>query len=245
MVYFATVNFSIPTTTYAFFFIGISILSCTNNETVPVTEKKAGKNLDSSPNSIVSADENLVGISEGILVKEVERKESELLGLWQKIPLKGLKTAIRLSAGKILRQIEENTYRLEGPLMILYKSAPKEGTMDVFIGIPIQRNKIANRVKTGAAPTTIPADKQVFVIETIAPGKYYKATVNAAPGESLPKWQAFVSLLQSRKLLGIVQLLSKVNQNTPPYSYMEYYGDSRNSEMTSRIEQATLLIKIP
>ncbi len=205
-------------------------------------DKKSFKKQAISPNSIVSADENLVGMSEGILVKEIERKELELLGIWQKIPLKDLQTAIRLSTGKILTLIEENSYRLDGPLMILYKSVPKEGNVDVFIGIPIKRNESANHLKTGVSEITNASGKQVFVLETIAPGKYYKATVNAAPGESLPKWQRFILLLQSRKLPNIEKILSK---NIPSYSFIEYYGDSRNSEMTSRIEQTTLLIKMP
>lgn len=177
--------------------------------------------------SIVSADAGLLGSDSGIVVVEIHRNTTQLLGFWQQMPLTSVKSAIQTNAQLIVNRIVKDKYKMEGGLTVLYKEFPKTGSVDVFVGIPV---KPSGKGK-------MPALSDGFLIETLDSGTYIKATVNAEPGETLSSWKAFSAWMKKR---GNTQNQS---QSTGQYPYFEYFQDSRNAEMTTTVAQAVLIMK--
>jgi hypothetical protein len=112
---------------------------------------------------------------------------------------------------------------------VLYKESPSVGSVDVFVGIPV------NGLRAGAKAKPL---KEGFVVENIEGGSYLKATVNAEPGSTLKNWEKFIKLVKERN-----SEASASNGGLGGYPYFEYYQDSRNSEMTTTVSQAILVMK--
>jgi len=116
---------------------------------------------------------------------------------------------------------------MEGGLTVLYKEFPDLGSVDVFVGIP---------VKPGSNKK-LPPLTDGFVLETLAGADYFKATVNAEPGEALNSWRKFRGWMQKNGYA------STSNSTVENYPYFEYFQDSRNAEMTTTVSQAVLIMK--
>jgi len=193
-------------------------------------QEKSGM-TDSTQNAdaIKPADAGLLGSDSGIVVIEMHRNEAQLLGFWQQMPISAVKNAIKTNAQLIVNRIVKDKYKMEGGLTVLYKEFPTPGSMDVFVGIPVKPS----------GKSKMPALSEGFVLETLDSGTYIKATVNAEPGETLPKWKAFAAWMQKR--------MNTQNQSVAAgqYPYFEYFQDSRNAEMTTTVAQAVLIMKKP
>ncbi|MFM8995299.1 MAG: hypothetical protein ACKOI1_03540 [Bacteroidota bacterium] len=176
---------------------------------------------DSSLNDTLpmQANAGLLGTDSGIVVKEMHRNATQLLGFWQQIPLKDIKQAIQINAPLIVNRIVKDKYKMEGGLTVLYKEFPDLGSVDVFIGIPVK--PMSNE--------KMPTLTDGFVLENLPSASFFKATVNAEPGKTLNSWRKFRAWMQKN---GFSQPSDNAKDNFP---YFEYFQDSRNAEMTTTV----------
>lgn len=206
-----------------FFFISCQSESNSNNQNAKSTDAPTADTVTKQ------ADAGHLGSDSGIVVVEMHRDATQLLGFWQQMPIAGIKEAIKTNATLIVNRIVKDKYKMEGGLTVLYKEFPDLGSVDVFVGIPVKPS----------GKSKMPALSEGFVLETLDSGTYIKATVNAEPGETLPKWKAFAAWMQKR--------MNTQNQSVAAgqYPYFEYFQDSRNAEMTTTVAQAVLIMKKP
>jgi hypothetical protein len=209
--------------------IGLFFLVSCKPGTADNNEKSNLPDSSQNAGSVAQADVGLLGSDSGIVVVEMQRKSTQLLGIWQQMPISGIKSAIATNATLIVNRIVKDHYKMEGGLTVLYKEFPDVGSVDVFVGIPV----------TTPSGKKMPALSDGFVLETLETGNYVKATVNAEPGATLPKWKAFKKWMVER---GFDNSKGKSNAN---YPYFEYFQDSRNAEMTTTVSQAVLIMKKP
>lgn len=200
------------------------LAACTGNNNATIATQSP-KQLQ----PVQSAGADLVGSDSGIMVVEFSREKMFLLGLWQQMPLSGIREAIKNNAQLIVNRIVNDRYKMEGGLTVYYKTFPKEGTVDVFIGIPVKPGKVK-----------MPPLNNGFELLPIDKGIYMKATVNAEPGNTLNSWNAFKNLMIKKGVCPVDYF------NSPNgIGYFECYQDSRNAEMTTTVGQAILSIKKP
>lgn len=209
---------------------GLFFAACNGNNNESDGKQEKNDSITSA-DSVRSADADLVGTDSGILVVEVKRESSELLGMWQQMPISGIREAIKTNAQLIINRIVKDKYKMMGGLTVLYKEFPSKGSVDIFIGIPVDglRNGALNKGLSDG-----------FLIEKIEGGTYLKATVNAEPGATMIEWEKFKKLMLKRGVYA-EESLSK----NAAFPYFEYYQDSRNAEMTTTVAQAVLVMKKP
>jgi predicted transcriptional regulator YdeE len=207
--------------------LGLGVLSSCQNGKVqePATGDSTSTKTDSG--QVAIADAGLLGSDTGIVVVEMNRKTTQLLGFWQQMPLSGVKEAIKTNAQLIVNRIVKDKYKMEGGLTVLYKEFPSAGSLDVFVGIPVMPRKEAK----------MPPLTDGFVVETVEAGSYVKATVNAEPGATLKSWEAFDKWMKS--------FAPNNGSASGKYPFFEYFQDSRNAEMTTTVGQAVLIMKKP
>lgn len=206
-----------------FFFISCQSESNSNNQNAKPTDAPIADTVTKQ------ADAGHLGSDSGIVVVEMHRDATQLLGFWQQMPIAGIKEAIKTNATLIVNRIVKDKYKMEGGLTVLYKEFPDLGSVDVFVGIP---------VKPGSNKK-LPPLTDGFVLETLAAADYFKATVNAEPGETLNSWRKFRGWMQKN---GYANTSNSTVEN---YPYFEYFQDSRNAEMTTTVSQAVLIMKKP
>lgn len=211
-----------------FMAVGLFFANCGENssQTSKLSNSTDSANLADTMNS---ADADLIGTDSGIVIVETQRKPTQLLGIWQQMPISALRESIKTHAQLIVNCIVDHKYQMDGGLTVLYKDFPGVGSVDVFVGIPVKGLKVGAKSK--------PLNEG-FVIEYIEGGSYLKATVNAEPGSTLKDWEAFIKLVKARN-----PEASESNKSLGVYPYFEYYQDSRNAEMTTTVSQAVLVMK--
>jgi hypothetical protein len=227
-VYFAVMIFVKIRTIGLFMAVGLFFANCGENssQTSKLSNSTDSANLADTMNS---ADADLIGTDSGIVIVETQRKPTQLLGIWQQMPISALRESIKTHAQLIVNCIVDHKYQMDGGLTVLYKDFPGVGSVDVFVGIPVKG------LKVGAKSKPL---KEGFVLENIEGGSYLKATVNAEPGSTLKNWEAFIKLVKARN-----PEASESNKSLGVYPYFEYYQDSRNAEMTTTVSQAVLVMK--
>jgi hypothetical protein len=227
-VYFAVMIFVKIRTIGLFAVVGMCFANCVENSS---QSTKHAKSTDSANliDTVNFAGADLIGTDSGIVIIETQRKPTQLLGIWQQMPVSALRESIKTHAQLIVNCIVEHKYQMDGGLTVLYKESPSVGSVDVFVGIPV------NGLRAGAKAKPL---KEGFVVENIEGGSYLKATVNAEPGSTLKNWEKFIKLVKERN-----SEASATNGSLGGYPYFEYYQDSRNSEMTTTVSQAILVMK--
>lgn len=207
--------------------LGFCVLSSCQNGNKQEQPFAEDNSVQSDSGHVAIADAGLLGSDTGIVVIEMHRETTQLLGFWQQMPLSSVKDAIKTNAQLIVNRIVKDKYKMEGGLTVLYKEFPSSGSLDVFVGIPVKSRKDGK----------MPPLTDGFVIENLDGGNYFKATVNAEPGSTLKSWETFNKWMKS--------YASKNGTITGEYPFFEYFQDSRNAEMTTTVGQAVLIMKKP
>ncbi|MFY7757458.1 MAG: GyrI-like domain-containing protein [Flavobacterium stagni] len=197
----------------------LSISGCSNNEknesnnsNAGVKEKKDTAAISKVP---VETGNDVVLTNEGLMVKEMHRNEMRVFGKYVEGPISDIKNAINKVVPEMMGQIMNRQLILSGTLMVIYTSdKPSTAKAKLFLGIPVKVKK------------PIPG----YEFLEFPAGDYFKATVNASPGESTKHWKKY---------------LAELEKQGHPFDFpmFEYYSDSRNAEMTTTIAQTSLLVK--
>jgi hypothetical protein len=227
-VYFALMIFA-KDRIYSLIVMALIVFTSCQSGTDSTKIKSDTLNRQDTAVRVANANQGLLGVDTGILVVEISRPATQLLGFWQQMPITGIKDAIKTNAPLIVNRIVKDKYKMEGGLTVLYKALPTKGSLDVFVGIPVGKPNQKQTVELSDG----------FVLEKIDAGQYIKATVNAEPGATLNQWQNF-----ARWCLG-QGIFASMDELTQGQQYFEYFLDSRNAEMTTTVSQATLMMKKP
>jgi predicted transcriptional regulator YdeE len=192
---------------------------CSNNEKTDSNVSKIARQDSSevlSKDSVpIQTGDDVVLTNEGLMVKEMYRNEMRVFGKYVDAPITDIKNTINKVVPDMMGQIMQRQLILSGTLMVIYpKDNPTSSKAKIFLGIPVKVKKPI----VGYEFLEFPA------------GDYFKATVNAAPGESTKHWVKYLSSLEKKGH----------NYQIPMF---EYYSDSRNAEMTTTITQTSLLVK--
>ena len=197
----------------------LSISGCSNNEKNQSNTNNAGVNVKKDTNTIskvpVETGNDVVLTNEGLMVKEMYRNEMRVFGKHIDAPISDIKNTINRVVPEMMGQIMKRQLILSGTLMVVYtKEKPNSKKAKLFLGIPVKVKK------------PIPG----YDFLEFPAGDYFKATVNAAPGESTKHWDKYLAELEKQG-------------HPTDFPMFEYYSDSRNAEMTTTITQTSLLVK--
>lgn len=239
-------NFNIHEGLSVLLFVSLLFVSCNSNHGSDVNR---GENLskNSKNDSIGIAGKDVLGTDTGIMIKEVNQKTIYLYGIWQQIPTSGIKEVIKNNAALIVGKIIKKKLSMEGGLTLLYKKVPSAVGLDVFVGIPVGSKSVQRQ-------NILQLSEDGFVILELPAAKYFQASVNAEPGQTINAWSHFLKVLNNRNLTAPTDFESKfrpdktipgTHLNAKTYPYYEYFKDSRNAEMATTVYQATLMMKRP
>jgi hypothetical protein len=145
-VYFAVMIFVKIRTIGLFMAVGLFFANCGENssQTSKLSNSTDSANLADTMNS---ADADLIGTDSGIVIVETQRKPTQLLGIWQQMPISALRESIKTHAQLIVNCIVDHKYQMDGGLTVLYKEFPGVGSVDVFVGIPVKGLKVGAKSK--------------------------------------------------------------------------------------------------
>ena len=193
--------------------------SCSNSTQDMDTSKKDSMNsTDSQVNdkqSVVKTGEDIVTSVDGLMVRETYKEEKRIFGKYIDGSVAEIKSMINKVVPDMMSEVQRRQLILSGTLLVIYPNEnPGNSKTRLFIGIPVKVRK--------------PVPGYDFL--EFPAGDYYKATVNAAPGESTTHWTTYLKQLDKLSF-----------KYTKPY--YEYYSDSRNAEMATVIAQTSLLVK--
>lgn len=196
-----------------FYFLGTIIaisIACQNNTKKPVEGQQP--ELDTAPATV----EGHLEASANFMMKEVDKKELQVLGKYYEATPESVRTLFIGTANALNEFIEKNKLIIEGSILTIYSEVPSpEKKQRIFVGIPVNKN-----IKS--------TDWEYL---TLAAGRYHKATTNAEIGATIPLWNT------------VTENLTKAGYTikTPIY---EYPSDGRNFEMTTTVSQVNLLIPV-
>ncbi|MFM1791872.1 MAG: GyrI-like small molecule binding domain [Bacteroidota bacterium] len=201
----------------AVFALGTS--SCSNNKKNESNTGSPGVDVKKDTATVstvpVETGNDVVLTNEGLMVKEMYRNEMRVFGKYVDAPIANIKNTINRVVPEMMGQIMNRQLILSGTLMVIYtKEKPNTTQAKLFIGIPVKIKK------------PIPG----YEFLEFPAGNYFKATVNAAPGESTKHWGKYLTELEKQGY-------------STDFPMFEYYSDSRNAEMTTTITQTSLLVK--
>lgn len=196
-----------------------TLLSCSqsdkNTNTSPSDSVTNEDTEQKDTQTVVQTGDDIVASVDGLMVREMYRDQQRVFGKYVEAPIGEIKETINKVVPDMMGQIQLKQLILSGTLLVIYpKENPGSKKAKLFIGIPVKIKKPV----AGYEFMEFPA------------GDFYKATVNAAPGESTAHWNTFLKELDKKGY--------KYSQ-----PYYEYYSDSRNAEMATVITQTSLLVK--
>jgi effector-binding domain-containing protein len=191
-------------------------VGCSSSEKDNSTSSLDSSKTQSTPESTaVETGKDVVGTSAGLLIREMYKNEIRVFGKFVNSPISKIKEIVNATVPEIMNQIHQRQLILGGTLMVVYPEGnPFNRSNRLFIGIPVKIKK------------PVPN----FEYLDLPQGDYFKATINAEPGNSTEHWGKFLEEL-TRKGYGV---------SAP---YYEYYSDSRNNEMATVLSQTSLLVK--
>lgn len=196
-----------------FYFLGTIIaisIACQNNTTKPVEGQQP--ELDTAPAKV----EGHVEASANFMMKEVDKKELQVLGKYYEATPESVRTLFIGTANALNEFIEKNKLIIEGSILTIYSEVPSpDKKQKIFVGIPVNK-----KVKSSN-----------WEYLTLPAGRFHKATTNAEIGATIPLWNT------------VTENLTKAGYTIKMPIY-EYPSDGRNFEMTTTVSQVNLLIPV-
>ncbi len=196
-----------------FYFWGTAIallFACQND--VPKSAENKQTDADTTPVQV----EGHVEAAANFVMKEVDRKQLNVLGKYYETTPESVRTLFIGTANALTEYIEKNQLIMEGSVLTIYSEIPSPGKKQrIFVGIPVNKKLKSNN----------------WEYLTIPEGRYHKATTNVEIGATIPLWKTVTDNLKS----------AGYSIKTPIY---EYPSDGRNFEMTTTVSQVNLLIPV-
>ena len=116
-----------------FVLVGLFFANCGENssQTSKLSNSTDSVNFVDTMNS---AGAGLIGTDSGIVIIETQRKPTQLLGIWQQMPISALRESIKVNAQLIVNCIVEHKYQMDGGLTVLGANLVNMGLIGTFGG---------------------------------------------------------------------------------------------------------------